>query len=235
MPVPNRQIRGSLPAASVPSRAASAPGPRSTQLQAGTRDRRARRLHVFTGALCASTPNVSCTSPIRPRGAGFLIGTAPGRAGPVCHVVDRCISSRPACRRARSCNATISLSPPWMSPHTSLSSRSSPSRMACSIRAISVPSGRQSGGRQRCNLGRDLLNSQHPILEPGGRAVPGAAAGLPARPQRHGDSGGPIGAERRLARPRGSTAGNHAPKLSGPSLTLRPAVAGGSRSPPHKD
>ena len=78
-PVPDRQIGGSLPSTSVLPSAAPATGWRRTQLQATARDKRIRRVRIFRGALCASTPNVSCTLQYG-TSRWLLIGTAPVQA-----------------------------------------------------------------------------------------------------------------------------------------------------------
>ena len=52
---------GSLPSTSLLPRAAPTGGQQRAQLQAATRNRQAPHLHVFTGAMCALTPDLSCT------------------------------------------------------------------------------------------------------------------------------------------------------------------------------
>ena len=73
--------------------AAQAAGWQRPQLQAPARDSRIRRLRIFRGALCASTPNVSCTLQYGTR-RGLLIGSVPPRAEPSAKC--RCVASAPA-------------------------------------------------------------------------------------------------------------------------------------------
>ena len=92
-PAPGPRTGGSLPSTSVLPSAAQAAGWRRPQLQAPARDSRIRRLRIFTGALCASTPNVSCTLQYGTR-RGLLIGSVPPRAEPSARC--RCVASAPA-------------------------------------------------------------------------------------------------------------------------------------------
>ena len=82
-----------LPSTSVLPSAAQAAGWQRPQLQAPARDSRMRRLRIFTGAMRASTPNVSCTLQYGTR-RGLLIGSVPPRAEPSARC--RCVASAPA-------------------------------------------------------------------------------------------------------------------------------------------
>ena len=92
-PVPGPRPGGSLPSTSVLPSAAQAAGWQRPQLQAPARDSRIRRLRIFTGAMRASTPNVSCTLQYGTR-RGLLIGSVPPRAEPSARC--RCVASAPA-------------------------------------------------------------------------------------------------------------------------------------------
>ena len=92
-PVPSPRLGGSLPSTSVLPSAAQAAGWQRPQLQAPARDSRIRRLRIFTGAMRASTPNVSCTLQYGTR-RGLLIGSVPPRAEPSARC--RCVASAPA-------------------------------------------------------------------------------------------------------------------------------------------
>ena len=69
------------------------PGGERPQLQAPARDSRIRRVRIFTGAMRASTPNVSCTLQYG-TSRGLLIGSVPPRAEPSARC--RCVASAPA-------------------------------------------------------------------------------------------------------------------------------------------
>ena len=84
---------GSLPSKSVLPSAAQVAGWQRPQLQAPARDSRIRRLRIFTGAMRASTPNVSCTLQYGTR-RGLLIGSVLPRAEPSARC--RCVASAPA-------------------------------------------------------------------------------------------------------------------------------------------
>ena len=84
---------GSLPSTSVLPSAAQAAGWQRPQLQAPARDSRIRRVRIFTGAMRASTPNVSCTLQYG-TSRGLLIGSVPPRAEPSARC--RCVASAPA-------------------------------------------------------------------------------------------------------------------------------------------
>ena len=92
-PAPGPRPGGSLPSTSVLPSAAQAAGWQRPQLQAPARDSRIRRLRIFTGAMRASTPNVSCTLQYGTR-RGLLIGSVPPRAEPSARC--RCVASAPA-------------------------------------------------------------------------------------------------------------------------------------------
>ena len=92
-PVAGPRLGGSLPSTSVLPSAAQAAGWQRPQLQAPARDSRIRRLRIFTGAMRASTPNVSCTLQYGTR-RGLLIGSVPPRAEPSARC--RCVASAPA-------------------------------------------------------------------------------------------------------------------------------------------
>ena len=92
-PVAGPRTGGSLPSTSVLPSAAQAAGWQRPQLQAPARDSRIRRLRIFTGAMRASTPNVSCTLQYGTR-RGLLIGRVPPRAEPSARC--RCVASAPA-------------------------------------------------------------------------------------------------------------------------------------------
>ena len=92
-PVPGPRPGGSLPSTSVLPSAAQAAGWQRPQLQAPARDSRMRRVRIFTGAMRASTPKVSCTLQYGTR-RGLLIGSVPPRAEPSARC--RCVASAPA-------------------------------------------------------------------------------------------------------------------------------------------
>ena len=94
-------------------------------------------MHILTGAKCVSTPNVSYTFQ-----CGTGVSDSHGNRAPtsrtVRHVSVRCISPRPACLRARFDSATLRFMAACKLPYFS-KNRTSPFRMACSIRTISRP------------------------------------------------------------------------------------------------